>query len=138
MSVHTQQRSRGAVTFRVAGVLVAAMVLQACKPSPPPPPPAPKETTLQKQTRACTDDVKLGLNDPASLEVVTVKEIPLDNGGIAIDLDYTAKNAMGGRVRGQTFCVFKEKQSVVLDEENRVNQVRKMMRTMNELGIRTN
>jgi hypothetical protein len=72
------------------------------------------------------------------MEVLSVKEIPLDNGGHAIQMDYTAKNAMGGRVRAETYCAFKDKQTVKLDEGNRVNQMRTMIRNLNQLGIRTN
>lgn len=82
--------------FSVAGVFIGAMVLQGCEPAPPPPP---KETTLDKQVKACVADVKLGLNDPNSIELLNTEEIVVEGGGHRVKLQYTAKNAMGGRVR---------------------------------------
>lgn len=119
--------------IRAAGVIAGVLALQGCEPSPPPPP---KETTLQKQVKTCIADVKLGLGDPNSLELLNTEEIVVDGGGHRVKLQYTAKNAMGGRVRGEDICGFKDKNSVDLYTEDRMNQVRKMARQLNELGIR--
>ena len=95
----------------------------------------PFESTLDKQVKACADDVKLGLGDPNSLEILSTEEINLDNGWYRVQLNYTAKNAMGGRVRGETICGFKEKESIELNPEDFMNQERKLARDLREMGI---
>ena len=119
--------------IRVASMAVGVMWLQGCEPSPPP---APKETTLQKQVKACVKDVQLGLGDPNSIEVLQTEEIAVNGGAHRVKMQYTAKNAMGGRVRGEAICGFKDKNGIELDPEDFINKARTMARQLNELGIR--
>lgn len=109
---------------------VGAWMLSGCEPSPPP------ETTLQKQVKSCVADVKLGLGDPNSLEVLGTEEIPLASGAHRIELKFTAKNAMGGRVRGEALCGFRDKNSTELSAEDMYNKNRTLARKLNEIGIR--
>ena len=97
---------------------------------------APEESTLDKQVKACIEDVKLGLGDPESIVIVSKEGFDLDNGWFRIQLNFTAKNAMGGRVRGDTICGFKSKNDVVLNSEDFVNQERQINRSLNSIGIR--
>jgi hypothetical protein len=94
------------------------------------------ESTESKQTKACVTDVKLGLNDPNSLEILSVEKIKVDNGWYRIKLNFTAKNAMGGRVRGDTICGFKTAQDVDLNPDDFMNKSRELARKLNELGIK--
>jgi len=51
-----------------------------------------------------------------------------------IDLEFTAKNAMGGRVRDRTTCGFKTASDVVLDPNDKPNKDREFVRNVNSLG----
>ncbi|WP_350601465.1 hypothetical protein [Pseudomonas sp. 65/3-MNA-CIBAN-0223] len=84
------------------------------------------ETVFDKQVGVCVNDVKLGLGDPNSLDMVSSQGIDLANGWYRVKLDYTAKNAFGGRVRGETMCGFRGKDSIELNSEDVVNLERKM------------
>jgi len=110
---------------RAACVVIGAMALQGCI-----------ESTLDKQVKACVQDVKLGLGDPSSMEVLNTEEIEVRGGGHRIKLQYTAKNAMGGRVRGEDICGFKDKGSTELDSDDFMNKNRYIARSLRELGIR--
>ena len=92
-------------------------------------------STESMQIKACVEDIKLGLNDPDSIEVLSTAPIVMDNGTYRIDLTFTAKNVMGGRVRGETICGFKTKNDVVLSPEDFMNQQRDLSRRMRKLGI---
>ena len=94
------------------------------------------ESTEQKQIRACVEDVKLGLNDPNSLEVVSTRTFKANDGSHRLELKITAKNAMGGRVRGEAICGFKTEKDVELNPEDFMNKTRKLSRDLRELGIR--
>lgn len=105
----------------IALATIAAITIQGCNPF---------ESTLDKQIKACTDDVKLGLGDPESLEIVSTEETKLENGLHRIQLNYTAKNSMGGRVRGKTTCGFKGKDLTELDPDDVTNRLRKLTREL--------
>lgn len=93
------------------------------------------ESTFDKQVKTCAGDVKLGLGDPESLEIVSTTEIKLDDGLHRVQLNYTAKNAMGGRVRGETICGFKGKDSTELNPDDHINKQRKLFRELREIGV---
>ena len=63
------------------------------------------ESTESKQTKVCVADVKLGLNDPNSIEILTVEHVDMENGWYRLRLEFTAKNALGGRVRDRKSVV---------------------------------
>lgn len=105
---------------------MTAIAIQGCNPF---------ESTLDKQVNVCASDVKLGLGDPESLEIVSTEEIKLDNGWHRVQLNYTAKNAMGGRVRGETICGFKGKDFTELNPDDFMNQERELARKLREMGI---
>lgn len=88
-----------------------------------------------KQTTACIDDVKLGLNDPNSIELISSKVIELDNGWRRVEVHYTAKNAMGGRVRGKDICGFATKSDIEINPKDFMNETRKLARDLRSLGI---
>ncbi len=90
----------------------------------------------QKQIRACVEDVKFGLNDPNSLEVVSTRAFKANDGSHRLELKITAKNALGGRVRGEAICGFKTEKDVELNPEDMMNRTRKLSRDLRELGIR--
>lgn len=93
------------------------------------------ESTFDKQVNACVDDVKLGLGDPDSLEITSTEGIDVNNGWFRIKLNFTAKNAMGGRVRGDAICGFIDKNSIELNEKDPSNEMRKLSRDLRSLGI---
>jgi hypothetical protein len=90
----------------------------------------------EKQTKACVDDIKLGLNDPGSMEVLSTEPIKMDDGTYRISLEFTAKNAMGGRVRSSGVCGFKTINSEALNPDDYLNQQRDLSRKMNKLGLK--
>jgi hypothetical protein len=94
------------------------------------------ESTFDRQVNVCIEDVKLGLNDPGSLEIVSSEGIGMDNGWFRVKLNFTAKNAMGGRVRGNAICGFKNKNDIELNSEDFMNKERETARNLNSLGIR--
>lgn len=106
---------------------VAAIFIQGCNPF---------ESTLDRQIDVCASDVKLGLGDPESLEIVSAREINLDNGWHRVKINYTAKNAMGGRVRGETICGFEGKDVTQLNPDDFMNKERELARRLREIGVR--
>ena len=90
------------------------------------------KSTFDKQVDICVEDIKLGLGDPNSLEITSTKEINLDNGWFRVKVDFTAKNAMGGRVRGSSICGFENKESLVLNDEDFMNKEREISRFLNQ------
>ena len=95
----------------------------------------PFESTFDKQVKSCREAVKLGLNDPESMEIVSTEGFDVENGWYRVELNFTAKNAMGGRVRGNTICGFISKDATELNPEDFMNQKRKLARDMKSLGI---
>lgn len=92
------------------------------------------ESLEKKRIRACTDEIKLGLNDPNSFEFLSSR--PIDSEKVhRIELKFTAKNKMGGRVRGEEVCGFLSAESAEMDPKDYLNEIRSMARTMSELGI---
>ena len=112
--------------MRLAIVLSTMLALSAC---------GVFESTESKQTKVCVADVKLGLNDPNSLEVISVEHVEVKNGWHRLHLKYTAKNAMGGRVRGDALCGFKSKKDTELNPEDFMNTNRQLARDLRQLGI---
>lgn len=94
------------------------------------------ESTEDKQIKSCLNDIKLGFGDPNSLELISTKEIDMGNGAFRIRINFTAKNALGGRVRGDAVCGFKSKDDINLDPEDFMNQRREISRNFKSLGIR--
>jgi hypothetical protein len=123
-TVGEQDLSRGAKVLLAAVVVIAAV--SGCKPA---------VTTEQKQVKACVEDVQQGLNDPSSLEVLATKPIQMKVGH-RLELEYTAKNAMGGRVRGSAICGFKSATETTLDPEDYQNTLRSVARDLKSLGIK--
>lgn len=56
-----------------------------------------QEAARQNQVNVCIDDVKQGLNDPNSIEILETSELKLSDGTHRITLEYTARNSLGGR-----------------------------------------
>lgn len=94
------------------------------------------ESTEKKQIRACVEDVKLGLNDPNSLEIVSTRTFTANDGSHRLELKITAKNASGGRVRGEAICGFKTEKDIELNPDDIMNRTRKLSRDLRALGIR--
>jgi len=113
-------------TFKFMFVISFIIFIQGCNPS---------ESTFDKQVNACKEDVKLGLGDPGSLEITSTEGFDIKNGGYRIKLNFTAKNAMGGRVRGDAVCGFKNKNATELYSEDFMNEQRKLARDLKSLGI---
>lgn len=111
----------------VSAILAFGAVLAGCNPF---------TSTLDKQTAACVKDVQMGLGDPNSLEVLSVDEIPIDGGEFRIHLHFTAKNAMGGRIRGSARCGFASKDSSELNPEDLFNRERKMLNILKSPGTK--
>lgn len=117
------KKSQSLIIFTI---VVLVTFIQGCNPF---------ESIFDKQVKACVEDVKLGLGDPSSLEVVSTEGVELDNGLFRVKLNFTAKNAMGGRVRGYETCGFKGKNDIGLNSEDFQNQQRDTVRTFKALGI---
>jgi hypothetical protein len=94
------------------------------------------ESTEAKQAKACVEDVKLGLNDPNSLEIISTNTFKANDGSHRLELKFTAKNALGGRVRGEAVCGFKTEKDVVLNPDDYMNKQRATSRELRELGIK--
>jgi hypothetical protein len=94
------------------------------------------ESAETTQTKACVEDIKKGLNDPSSLEVLSKEVVPMDGGKRRIRVEFTAKNAVGGRVRATESCGFASEKAVTLDPEDFQNQMREMRRNFGAGGIR--
>lgn len=94
------------------------------------------ESTESKQIKACAEDVKLGLNDPNSLEIVSTRAFKANDGSHRLELKFTAKNALGGRVRSEAICGFKTERDVELNPDDFMNRNRELSRKLRELGIK--
>jgi hypothetical protein len=114
-------------TCKLVCVLFPFMVILGCNPF---------ESTFEKQVKTCKEDVKLGLNDPDSLEITSTNGFEIKNGGYRIQIDFTAKNAFGGRVRGDAICGFKDKSTTELNPDDFMNTTRKISRDLRSLGIK--
>lgn len=78
------------------------------------------------QMSACKADIKRKLNDPSSLEVVSSKTAERADGTYLLIVDFTARNAFGGRMRHSTSCGFKTKLHTELNRDEFQNQLRSM------------
>ncbi len=94
------------------------------------------ESTEAKQVKACAEDVKLGLNDPNSLEILSTRAFKANDGTHRIELKFTAKNALGGRVRSEEICGFKTEKDVVLNPGDIFNKDREFARSLRDAGIK--
>ena len=115
------------VTKRALYLALVVSMFAGCKPP---------VSTLETQIKVCTEEVKLGLGDPGSLEIVSSEGISVDKRWFRVKLSYTAKNAMGGRVRASALCGFVSKESTVLNADDFVNQERQLKRDLNAIGIK--
>jgi len=88
-----------------------------------------------KQLQACIVDVKLGLNDPESLEVLSTEPHERDDKTYLLIMEYTAKNAFGGRVRDSASCGFKTKSHTALNPDEFQNRLRALKRNLAKGGI---
>jgi len=86
------------------------------------------KSTLEKQIEVCENDVKLGLGDPNSLETISTRNWLYTDGTKIVELNFTAKNSMGGRVRGQTTCGFNDINSIELKSGHPSNVMREASR----------
>lgn len=111
--------------WMVAVVVVVAVIAWLVLPS-----------VEEKQLKACVEDIKLGLNDPDSLEVLSTETRGGEDGPYYLVVDVTARNRFGGRDRGSVTCGFKSKDATELDPEELQNQLRDMQRTFEKAGIR--
>lgn len=93
------------------------------------------QSVESKQIRACEDDVKLGLNDPNSLEILSSRTFKVDDGTYRLELKFTFKNTMGGRERSEAICGFKTEKDTKLNPDDMMNKIRDMSRNIRELGI---
>lgn len=93
------------------------------------------ESTEAKQVEACAEDVKLGLNDPNSLEILSTETFKADDGTHRIELKFTAKNAFGGRVSSEAICGFKTEKDVVLNPGDIFNKEREFARNLRDAGM---
>lgn len=82
------------------------------------------ESTADKQLAACVSDVKQGLNDPASFEIVSKSGRERDDGTFLLIVEYTARNSFGGRVRSSASCGFKSREDVTLNSDDFQNRIR--------------
>lgn len=89
-----------------------------------------------RQLEACVEDIKLGLNDPDSLEVLSTETRGGEDGPYYLVVDVTARNRFGGRDRGSVTCGFKSKDATELDPEELQNRLRDMQRTFEKAGIK--
>lgn len=78
------------------------------------------------QMSVCEADIEKQLNDPSSLEVVSSKTAERTDGTYLLIVDFTARNAFGGRIRKSTSCGFKTKLHTELNPDEFQNQLRSM------------
>ncbi|MCY1302388.1 hypothetical protein D9M70_520420 [compost metagenome] len=88
------------------------------------------KSNFDRQVDICIVDIKRGLGDPDSFELISAEKIMTDAGTIRATLDYTAKNAFGGRIRKSDQCGFKTKDTLELDKNDPVNFERELARAL--------
>lgn len=89
-----------------------------------------------QQIAACSADIKEGLNDPNSLEILSSEFLDEAEGSYRISISYTSKNTQGGRERGSATCGFVSKNATELDPNEYQNRIRKTQNGMNRLKLR--
>ena len=95
-------------------------------------------STEDKQVEACIKDVQRSLYDPNSIELLSHRGFELKDGTYRIEIEYTAKNRMGGRVRDESLCGFKSKDSAEWNPDDLYNEMRDMAITFDKAGINLN
>lgn len=85
-----------------------------------------------RQMAACGDDIRLGLSDPSSIEVLSSQGNTSADAKFCLAVKYTAKNKFGGTVRGETSCGFRDKKTAELDLDDAGNKNRSAVRRINE------
>jgi hypothetical protein len=93
-------------------------------------------STEKKQINACVDSIKSGLNDPGSFELVSTKPVKLNDGAFRIVVEFTAKNALGGRIRKEEICGFASEKDTTLSSSDFMNQERDIKRSLGSIGIK--
>ena len=109
-----------------ATILVSSLLLIGCDVF---------QSVESKQIKACADDVKLGLNDPNSLEILSTSTFKADDGSHRLELKFTAMNPMGGRVSSEAICGFKTEKDTALNPDDMMNKMRNLSRIAREAGI---
>lgn len=110
---------------------VVAVLVVACN-APERPVVEKPETAAQRQVKVCTEEIKLGLNDPNSFELMSSEAIKVNDGTHRLQMKFTAKNEMGGRVRGEELCGFRSEESLELNPDDIANKMRAMGRSVEE------
>ncbi len=91
------------------------------------------ESIEAKQIKVCVEDVKSILDDPSSLEVLSTETLQASvYSARRIELKYTAKNAMGGRVRHDAICGFKKENDIALNPDDWSNASRNVFRVLQD------
>lgn len=93
------------------------------------------QSVESKQIKACAEDVKLGLNDPNSLEILSTRTFKANDGTHRLELKFTSLNTMGGRERGEAVCGFKTEKDTSLNPDDLMNNMRNTSRIAREVGI---
>lgn len=101
----------------ITATVIATLFLQGCDTGM-------LQSTEDKQLQACVEVVKRGLNDPNSFELLSKEMHQISNGTYRLLIEYTAKNAFGGRVKKNTACGFKTKNDVTLNPDDFMNMGR--------------
>ena len=103
-----------AAFYRSVSIVIFSIIVIGCG-----------KSTLDKQVAACSEDIKEGLNDPNSLEILSSKFLDERKGSYRISVSYTSKNTSGGRERDSATCGFVSKDSTELDPNDFQNELRK-------------
>ncbi len=90
----------------------------------------------KKQIDACVNDIKSGLNDPSSFQMLSKKTFKSNNGSFRIAIEFTANNKLGGKVRKEEICGFASEKETQLDPNDFMNQQRDIRRSLGSIGIR--
>ena len=95
------------------------------------------ESVESKQITECTENIKQGLNDPNSFEIISKSFVnrPEDGTRYLLIIEFTFKNSFGGRVRKSETCAFKTPNDVVLDKNDFQNRMREMKKNFEAAGI---
>lgn len=82
--------------------------------------------TKDKQTASCVEDIKKGLNDPNSFELLSSVFLDEQPGSYRILVEYTAANHYGGKERSKATCGFISKDATELDPNDFQNKMRRI------------
>lgn len=95
-----------------------------------------EEEIKEKQAFSCIEDIKQGLNDPNSLELLSSVFLDEKPGSYRISVEYTAANHYGGKERSKATCGFISKDSTELDPNDFQNGMRSMNNNFRSLNAR--